>query len=149
MDKDKSYACLEITPVKTADGLIYNLNTSIKIESYPNPFMYGGMWGGSYAKTKEELQQAINDFEETASELRQNGMEKVTVVTHNEIVRTEQPKLVETKSEPEPEPVVAGVKQLSFGLGGVTEFEHRCGEREKWHPPLDEETGEEKNELLQ
>jgi len=126
MDKEKSYARLEITPVKTANGLIYDLNTSINIVPYPNPFMFGGMWGSSYAKTKEELQEGINSFEKTANELRQNGMEKVEIVTHDEIVRTEQPKLVETApSEPELEPV--GVKQLSL-LDNPVEDEEEEGE---------------------
>jgi len=148
MDKDKSYARLEITPVQTANGLIYSLNTSIKIEPYPNPFMYGGMWGSGCAETKEELEQAINNFEETANELRQNGMEKVEIVSHDEIVRTEQPKLVETAPSDKPEPK-AGVKQLSLELGEIAEFEHRCGEREKWHPPLQKtEDEEEVDELL-
>lgn len=137
MDKEKSYARLEITPVQTSNGLIYSLNTAIKIEPYPNPFMYGGIWGGGSAKTKEELKQAINNFEKTTNELRQNGMERVDIITHDEIVRTEQPKL-ETVSEPEPK---AGVKQLNLEIGKIAEFEHRCGEREKYYPPLGEGGG--------
>jgi hypothetical protein len=121
MDKDKSYARLEITPVQTANGLIYSLNTSIKIEPYPNPFMYGGMWGGDYAKTKEELQQKINQFEKQANELRQNGLERVDIITHDEIVRTEQPKLETiTRNKPEPEPKPE-VRQLSLGYNPVGE----------------------------
>lgn len=115
MDKEKSYARLEITPVKTADGLYYHLTTSIKIEPYPNPFMYGGMWGSSPAKTKEELQQVINGFEENANVLRQNGMEKVEIITHDEVVRAEQQKLepVAVKA-PELKPKTENQKQLSL-----------------------------------
>lgn len=54
-------------------------------------------------------------------------MEKVEIVTHDEIVRTEQPKLAETApSEPEPEP--AGVKQLSLLDNPVVEDEEEEGE---------------------
>jgi len=90
MDKDKSYARLEITPIKTTEKHYYQIHTSIKIEPYPNPFMHGGMWGGGSAKDEQELEQVIKYFEETATELKENGMERVEVVRHDELIRLEQ-----------------------------------------------------------
>ena len=90
MDKDKSYARLEITPIKTTEKHYYQIHTSIKIEPYPNPFMYGGMWGSGSAKDEQELEQAIKHFEETVAGLKENGMERVEVVRHNELMRVEQ-----------------------------------------------------------
>jgi len=133
MDKEKSYARLEITPVQRANGLIYNLQESIKIEPYPNPFMYGGMWGSSCAKTKEELQQAINSFEATANELRQNGMERVEIITNNEVVLTEQPKLVEAEIARTEQPKVETKPARQFSLldnpvGEIDDDEEDVGE---------------------
>lgn len=112
MDKDKSYARLEITPIKTMDRHYYQLHTSIEIRPYPNPFMYGGMWGGNSAKDEQELEQAIKHFEETVAELKENGLDRVEVVRHDELIRAEQVRLEakpEKASEPEPQ-----VKQLSL-----------------------------------
>jgi len=90
MDKEKSYARLEITPIETSEGLYYDLHTSIEIKPYPNPFMFGGMWGGGAAKSEQELEQAIKGFEQTVSKLKENGMEKVEIVRHDKRVRTQQ-----------------------------------------------------------
>jgi len=93
MDKEKSFARMEITPVRSADGLAYHLSYAIKIEPYPNPYSYGGMYGGGAAETKEGLDIEIAKFNAQADSLRQNGMEKVEVITHEETVRAEQRKL--------------------------------------------------------
>jgi len=90
MDKDKSFARLEIIPIRTSERLYWQLHTAIKIEPYPNPFMYGGMWGGGSAKDEQELEYAIKAFEDQVARLKENGMEKVEIVRHDERTRTEQ-----------------------------------------------------------
>ena len=64
--------------------------------------MFGGMYGGNCAKNEEELQQAIKSFEEQVARLKENGLERVDIVRHDEVVRVSQPKLT---SQPKPEPV--------------------------------------------
>lgn len=93
MDGEKSFARLEITPVRTARASYYHLSYSIKIEPYPNPFSYGGMFGNGSAATKEELDRAIASFSKQAETLRSNGMKEIEVVTGEETVRVEQPRL--------------------------------------------------------
>jgi len=99
MDSEKSFARLDITPVRTTEGVVYRLEESIEIKPYPNPFMYGGKWGGGCARNEEELEQAKVRFQKETDQLRQNGMEKVEVITHDETVHVEQPTL-EVKLEP-------------------------------------------------
>ena len=115
---------MEITPVRSADGLVYHLSYAIKIKPYPNPFSYGGMCGGGAVKTQEELDQAIAKFNDQADALRSNGMEKVEIVTHEETVKVEQKRrtpeilgkrtvetLRQTKRKQEPETPCSTVQQ--------------------------------------
>ena len=90
MDKEKSYARLEILPIKTGNMRYYQLNNSIEISPYPNPFMYGAMYGGNSAKDEQELEQAIKSFNETVAKLKENGLERVEIVRHDELIRIEQ-----------------------------------------------------------
>lgn len=114
---------MEITPVRKSDGTVhYNVSETIEIRPYPNPFSYGGSYGGGGADTKEQLDQAIARFQAQADGLKQYGMEKIEVITHEEQVKVEQRSLEkieakraklnygtpEPKIEPEPE------KQLSL-----------------------------------
>jgi hypothetical protein len=103
MDSATSYARLEVTPVRTTEGVVYRLEESIKINPYPNPFMYGGKFGGGCARNEEELDQAKVRFQKETDELRKNGMEKVEVITHDETVHVEQPKLETVKTAPKVE----------------------------------------------
>ena len=115
MDKDKSYARLVITPIKTADRHYYQLQTSVEIRPYPNPFMYGGMYGGNSAKD-EELEQAITSFNETVAELKENGLERVEIVRHDELIRVEQARLEAKATTPEPSQPKQETKQPAMRL---------------------------------
>lgn len=110
MDAEKSFARLEITPVKSSGGASYHLQTSIEIHPYPNPFMFGGMYGGSRAKDEQELDQAIKEFDKTVDSLRQSGLTRVEVERHDEIVRTEQPTLVAVEASKPAKPKQMGLE---------------------------------------
>ncbi len=103
MDPEKSFARMDITPVKTAERFYYLINTAINIRPYPNPFMYGGCYGGGSAMDEQNLEQQIKSFTEQADRLRENGMVKIEIVRHDEKVRTEQIDLVKTETPSIPE----------------------------------------------
>jgi hypothetical protein len=108
MDSEKSFARMDIRPIRKPDGTLhYSIGYNIEIRPYPNPFSYGGMWGGGAADSQEELDKAIASFNAQGDELRESGMTKIEVVTHEEsapsvpVKPRRQPKAV---APPQPEP---------------------------------------------
>lgn len=119
MDKDKSYARFEITPVDGPDGSYYSLSTSIEIKPYPNPFMFGGMYGGGRAKDDQELAELIKAFENMASEYQTSGLEKIEIVRRDRTTIKRQIKMIDVKPEkpketPAKSPEIETKKQLSL-----------------------------------
>jgi len=109
MDAEQSFALLEITPLVSISGTSYRCQTSITIRPYPNPATFGGMYGGSYAETEEELESIIVAFNKQADGFRENGMIKVEIKRNEPEVVTAQCRLdtspqVEEEDEEEAQP---------------------------------------------
>jgi len=79
MDPELSSALLEIIPRISQDGTAYACQTNITIRPYPNPSTYGGLYGGDYAKTEEELQEIIARFNKIADGHREQGMTNIEI----------------------------------------------------------------------
>ena len=89
MDKEQSYARLTITPIITPEGKVYHYNEEIQVRPYPNPKMFGGMWGSGGAKDKKELERVIRGFNQMVERLKAEGLEKVEIEEMPEVTRAE------------------------------------------------------------
>ena len=89
LDKEESFARLTITPVREGDKRYYQCNEEIVIRPYPNPMMWGGMWGGRVAHTREEIKAVIKDFNWWVARAKELGLEKVEIIEMPEVTRTE------------------------------------------------------------
>jgi len=118
MDKEASYATLTIQPLITPQGKFYACSGSIKIEPYPNPVMYGGMYSHASAENEGELEKVIASFNSEVDRLKQYGMERVEIERLPERVITEQPALAVEAVEPVTIPTAKPQPQLSLFGGG-------------------------------
>ena len=136
MDKDRSFARIEITPFKTQQGTYYQISTTIEIKPYPNPFMGGGMWGSASAKSEQELEDLIKGFNDTVGgtglfrgNMKQHGLERIEIIRHDERVIAGQHTLLKVvvpapvveavageEEETEEEPEEKEVSQLTLSL---------------------------------
>jgi len=96
MDKEKSFACLTITPVRAPTRCYYEGREEIVVQPYPNPISYGGMWGQSYP---ESLEKAITDFNRWVEPLKAHGLENIEIKEMAEEFRDD-PKHIEAVEQP-------------------------------------------------
>lgn len=55
MDSEQSFAKVIVQPITTPEGLVYSFQSELTIRPYPNPFTFGGAYGGGTVKTTEEI----------------------------------------------------------------------------------------------
>ncbi len=82
LDTEKSFALLVITPIHAVsdDGETdyINIDETIEIKPYPNPYHYGGMWGHGWHKPEEE-KEAIADFHHWVDPWIERGLTRVEI----------------------------------------------------------------------
>lgn len=84
MDKDQSFACLTVTPVKTPTRCYYECREEIVVQPYPNPIGFGGMWTQSYPERPEE---AIAHFNKRVEPLKAHGLDRIEIKEMDEEFR--------------------------------------------------------------
>ncbi|MDD5510452.1 MAG: hypothetical protein PHI12_06565 [Dehalococcoidales bacterium] len=99
MDPEQSSAVLEIQPLISETTRYYQLSTHIAIRPYPNPLMYGGMYGGDTVKDENEVDAAIARFNNIVENLKANGMTKIQIVRQPEKVVQSQMPMITVKAE--------------------------------------------------
>ena len=60
---------------------------SVEIRPYPNPFGFGGMWGGGGWKTKKELNKALRLFKERVKFWEKHGLTRIEIKQKPDEVR--------------------------------------------------------------
>lgn len=98
MDSELSSATLTISPVEKADGsVVYHLHDAIEIHPYPNPLMFGGVWGSATVNSEIEAMEREQLFLETLStwdiidhgSLKEHGMTRISVVWEDQVTRVQ------------------------------------------------------------
>lgn len=79
LDTAQSHAYLTITPTVRGDERFFALHEGLEIKPYPNPLGFGGIWGGSIAKDREELEQRIKKFLEYLESWKARGLVRITI----------------------------------------------------------------------
>ena len=76
MDSQESYCLLEIQPVVTTAGKLFQLQSRIEIHPYPNPTGYGGQGGFSIigVNSEAEVEAAIANFHAEVEPLKAKGI---------------------------------------------------------------------------
>lgn len=83
LDTEKSFAKMEITPVRCGDELMFRCTEALEIKPYPNPRMFGGMWCYGGLDTEDEVKKRIEEFHKWADEWVGKGM-KIEIIRHPE-----------------------------------------------------------------
>ena len=79
MDREKSFAQLTITPIVRGKEKYYQCTDEVKIEPYPNPLHFGGMWGSNIVRTKEELERIKKEFLGFVERYKRLGLERIEI----------------------------------------------------------------------
>ena len=74
LDPVKSFALFEWQTVIRGEETFYRISESLEIRPYPNPLGFGGMWGGSSAKTLEDVAERKDRFFLYARQYERLGM---------------------------------------------------------------------------
>ena len=82
LDIEKSYALLVITPIHAVsdDGETdyIDVDETIEIKPYPNPYGFGGMWGHGNHKPEEE-KKVISDFHRWVDPWVERGLTRMEI----------------------------------------------------------------------
>jgi len=85
IDTETSFARLTLTPIVAIsdEGTRYyvSIDKALKINPYPNPYAFGGMWGCGRYKPEEEAG-AVQQFHDYISKWKALGLHKIEVI-HN------------------------------------------------------------------
>ena len=84
LDPVQSHAYLTITPTVRGEERFFTLHEGLEIKPYPNPLGFGGMWGGSVAKDREELEQRKKKFLEYLKPWKARGLVRITIKEEEE-----------------------------------------------------------------
>jgi len=84
LDTTQSHAYLTITPTVRGEERFLTLHEGLEIKLYPNPLGYGGMWVGSIAKEREELEQRKKNFLEYLEPWKARGLVRITIKEEEE-----------------------------------------------------------------
>lgn len=100
MDSKESHYFLTITPIVTEKGKRYSIDDDITLRPYPNPWGYGGRYGGGGAFGEAELAQILERANAEIEELKKHGMTNIKIERAEEQVLTSQ---VRMETEPTPD----------------------------------------------
>jgi len=82
LDDEKSFALLVITPIHAVsdDGETdyIDVQETIEIRPYPNPYGFGGMWGNGSYKPEEE-KKVISDFHRWVDPWVERGLTRMEI----------------------------------------------------------------------
>ena len=85
LDTEASFARLNITPIVAISDeetrYYVQIDETLEIKPYPNPYGFGGMWGHGGYKPEEEAE-AVQKFHDYISKWRALGLHKIEVI-HN------------------------------------------------------------------
>ena len=84
LDPEKSHASITITPI-VEDGGHFEIDEELEIRPYPNPFGFGGMYGGRGVRSRKEVDPVIKSFKKMAKEWEARGMKPPEVIWQPEM----------------------------------------------------------------
>uniref|UniRef100_A0A6H1Z7X9 Uncharacterized protein n=1 Tax=viral metagenome TaxID=1070528 RepID=A0A6H1Z7X9_9ZZZZ len=77
MDKEGSHAFFHIIPVVEGENRYLTYNIDLEVRPYPNPFGFGGMYGGGGCYDKAGIREKVKEFRGYIQRWRDKGMYKV------------------------------------------------------------------------
>lgn len=90
-DRTKTFAKITITPVKRGDESYFGIEETVEVRPYPNPFMFGGMYGHNSVRTEAEVEKQIEWLQRFLKSYESSGLKGVEleIVRNPEMTQTE------------------------------------------------------------
>lgn len=89
LDPEESLAEFEITAIQFPGRIVYSFTDALRINPYPNPLGFGGMWGTGGARSVPELMERLRSWREMLRPWEARGLTRIKVIRKPLIYRAE------------------------------------------------------------